>query len=1434
MLNIDQWKKHYSVLFIKEMLNPKVFNSKDYAYPKNSLLVNFHPSVIPNVLSRNELGLNSAQKVIIYTVDKYRDLSSLLGSFDRLSSITKTNLIAKNKATSKSLSDKTARALTYLEEDATGLKISDLDIFVSDYGSLEKCYRYNQNPLNDYYRWYNNSRTVFTNLNPDNMTTGRTIFITYRLPNKLPDIKTLNKIAKKPIIDKSVLTDFPNYMYFNLLELWKMLTPEIFRPNPTAKVQPCLFKLIPSNLYGNIYLMLIIDNRILTISLRKLLGLVAEYKDVEEVNTSKYNSKLIKGLLYVCLNNIINSTSTLVTTTSEQNISKVNDDDSLIDVIKSTNINQKSETVDITKALDDMETDNSDLEDTETKAEHSDNEELIRDMLFKAEAGNIETSETPKDNITIDDFKKDNTDFSEIITAKAEILKQHRVISPGRLTKIKEEFSRQKEITSPYPGDKQKLSVLLDISQDDIDLREDDIKTINTPSSLMPEVNTNTLGVLRRKYITEQFPKDKVRMIYALQKADLIISNHTVEISEDNILGSTETHNITISGLDGKPASLKIVLPKIEPDGTHKKSGNTYVMRLQKTDLPIRKIDIKTVALSSYYGKLFVVRSRIKNNDLGYWIGRQVVAMYSEDNSPFSAVVTIPVDNNGIKLPRAYENFARGVHGFIYTINKVKTKFSFIYSERYNLTELSKDKVNEIEGDRYIVVGSNDKNIILLDFNNNLSSYDILTGKITSLDNIYSYLGIDINEGPIEYSTIKIFKQDIPTGLLLSYYIGLENLLHILNTNYTVADSKTRVKIDSNQFSIVFNDMKLIINRDYGLGDLILSGFRVYKDDIKNIDINLFNHRNNYDRIFSMLDIPVLYSNEIKIIETLFVDPVTEKILIKMDKPDNFKGLLLESNIMLLDDQYQNPNDVTGMVFRGSERIAGMMYKELVTAYKEHLNRSSFGKSKITVNPYGVMSKIEVDSTTMQVDDLNPMAAIKQLEDITALGVGGRSKDGMSIDTRKVYPSDIGIISEASIDSGDVGIKAFASSSPLITNTLGMTGKFDPSKHTAANIFSTGAFVAPCVDHDDSKRTTFSSVMLSHVIPTVGMTPLMIRAGGEHLVAIRAPDKYAITAVQDGKVTNVTDTNITVEYDDKTIKTYRLYSWTTKEESGKCYEHKVITNLRKGDKFKKDETITYDSSFFIPDFYNPRTVIYRTSRAIRVMLVENKETADDSCAIYKPLALKLASEVTVVRSIVINCTENIYNVCKMGDSVTAGQPLLTISTTELDKDNILDERALSVLQDIVQNTPKSKVNGKISKVIVYYNASIDEMSNTMKKLVRISDTYLKTETGYIGKVNSSYSISGVPLQPGQVEIKIYTSTIDTMSTSDKGFIGNQLKCTVGEVFTQPILDEYGNEIECKFSNRAIAARITNSPYEIGTTMTVLDLVKKKAIEMYFK
>ena len=81
MLNIDQWKKHYSVLFIKEMLNPKVFNSKDYAYPKNSLLVNFHPSIIPNVLSRNELGLNSAQKVIIYTVDKYRDLSSLLGSF---------------------------------------------------------------------------------------------------------------------------------------------------------------------------------------------------------------------------------------------------------------------------------------------------------------------------------------------------------------------------------------------------------------------------------------------------------------------------------------------------------------------------------------------------------------------------------------------------------------------------------------------------------------------------------------------------------------------------------------------------------------------------------------------------------------------------------------------------------------------------------------------------------------------------------------------------------------------------------------------------------------------------------------------------------------------------------------------------------------------------------------------------------------------------------------------------------------------------------------------------------------------------------------------------------------------------------------------------------------------------------------------------------
>ena len=106
----------------------------------------------------------------------------------------------------------------------------------------------------------------------------------------------------------------------------------------------------------------------------------------------------------------------------------------------------------------------------------------------------------------------------------------------------------------------------------------------------------------------------------------------------------------------------------------------------------------------------------------------------------------------------------------------------------------------------------------------------------------------------------------------------------------------------------------------------------------------------------------------------------------------------------------------------------------------------------------------------MLVDDLNPVAMHKQKEDITFLGSQGRSKESMSVDTRASHSSGIGIISEATKDSGDVGISSYLSANPEIDNIRGIISDVNINKIGWDSILSTSAMLAPFGTMDDPKR----------------------------------------------------------------------------------------------------------------------------------------------------------------------------------------------------------------------------------------------------------------------------------------------------------------------------------------------------------------------------
>jgi hypothetical protein len=59
-----------------------------------------------------------------------------------------------------------------------------------------------------------------------------------------------------------------------------------------------------------------------------------------------------------------------------------------------------------------------------------------------------------------------------------------------------------------------------------------------------------------------------------------------------------------------------------------------------------------------------------------------------------------------------------------------------------------------------------------------------------------------------------------------------------------------------------------------------------------------------------------------------------------------------------------------------------------------------------------------------------------------------------------------------------------------------------------------------------------------------------------------------------------------------------------------------------------------------------------------------------------------------------------------------------------------------------------------------------------------------------------------------------------------------MKTVISEVLQDDYITEDGQEIGAIFGSTSINARIVNSPYMIGTTNTLLEVISKKAVEMY--
>ncbi len=268
------------------------------------------------------------------------------------------------------------------------------------------------------------------------------------------------------------------------------------------------------------------------------------------------------------------------------------------------------------------------------------------------------------------------------------------------------------------------------------------------------------------------------------------------------------------------------------------------------------------------------------------------------------------------------------------------------------------------------------------------------------------------------------------------------------------------------------------------------------------------------------------------------------------------------------------------------------------------------------------------------------------------------------------------------------------------------------------------------------------------------------------------------------------------------------------------------------------DAIVYNDGFFEPDFFDPTKVVMKNSMNVKVVLWESYQTLEDASSISKKLSEKFTTKITKIKDIIVTFDQSVSKLVKVGDSVDSDSILCIIEDSVTANNNLFNENSIDTLRLISAQTPRARVKGIVEKIEIFYHGDKDDMTTSLRKLADDNDkelTKLANSLGtnaYTGSVDSGLRIDNDPLGLDNLCIRIYITSSTGAYVGDKAVFSNQLKSVVSEVLDNDLVTEDGQVIDAVFGSRSISDRIVLSPYIIGTTNELLEVVAKRAIQAY--
>lgn len=367
-------------------------------------------------------------------------------------------------------------------------------------------------------------------------------------------------------------------------------------------------------------------------------------------------------------------------------------------------------------------------------------------------------------------------------------------------------------------------------------------------------------------------------------------------------------------------------------------------------------------------------------------------------------------------------------------------------------------------------------------------------------------------------------------------------------------------------------------------------------------------------------------------------------------------------------------------------------------------------------------------------------------------------------------------------------------------------------------------------------------------MPTKKSMPLLVTNGADEAMPYVSSDTFAFKAKRDGKVTEITEDYMIVTYNNPVMNPdgnyyseyISLKDEIMKNSDGGFYVTiRLDTDLKVGDSFNTGDIIAYHRASYSNKNGETDNLAYNLGVLAKVAILNTDEGFEDSTSVSSWLSDAMATDVVVEKDKDISKNTNVYEMVKVGQAVQEGDPLIIFQNSFDEKDanlllkNITDAEFVS---DLGRVKLKSKYTGYIQDIRIYRTCEIDEMSESLQKIVTAYEKGIRAKKALYKKMNMpganllppDYKMQPTGIMknnPDGIKIVFYIKYNDKLSVGDKLVAQSANKGVVKGIFPEGLapFSEYrpNEQIHALFASRSFNARMVTSVWSSGAINKVM-------------